>query len=102
MTSEDNERQLPAGCDQSYTPPNLPHPAADNTSELVPIFLEDEYLRTRDRGDLSQFTAAYDPASATDLLRRPSPFQFPLPQIARLTMADRFPSIEDLNTGETS
>jgi hypothetical protein len=103
---EDNTRDLPAAAanadagqaEQATSPQNSPD-SPNNPSELVPIFFENEFLRAYDRGNLSQFTAAYDPSAANNAAE-PFPFQFPLPQIGRITMADRFPSIEDLDLGE--
>ena len=100
---QDKERHLPANGSQQ--PDKAKSRANSNSSnspnnptELVPIFFENDYLRAFDRGNLSRFITAYDPAAPPP--DRPFPFQFPLPQIARITMADRFPSIGDLNLGE--
>ena len=100
----DHERQLPAASqpsDRPTSPPNSQN-SPEGHSEIVPIFYENEYLRAHDRGDLSQFTAAYDPSTSENPPKQPFPFQFPLPQIGRITMADRFPKIEDLDHGESS
>lgn len=104
-----NVQQVPAASGQSTasspksppkspsnSPPNLPN----NASEIVPIFSEEEYLKAHDKGDLSEFTAAYDPSTRHEPPTNPFPFQFPLPEIGRITMADRFPKIEDLDIGE--
>jgi Clathrin light chain len=102
MIAKDNTRQLPTAFEQSDKPtssPNSPKSSNDR-SEFVPIFYENDYLRAHDRGNLSQFTAAYDPYTSENPPTEPFPFQFPLPQIGRITMADRFPKIEDLDLGE--
>lgn len=78
--------------------PNSPD-SIDDPSELVPIFYVDDYLSAHNRGDLSRFTAAYDPFITENSKNRPFPFQFPLPQIDLIIMADRFPKIEDLDLG---
>jgi hypothetical protein len=94
---------LPANYPLPNPHPN-PHPDPDPTeSQVVPIFFENDYLRAHDRGDLSRFTAAYDPATRQNPEdpATPFPFQFPLPQIGRITMADRFPDIGDVDLGNT-
>jgi hypothetical protein len=98
MSSSSNStaRQLPAA-DNRNTSPTSPT-LTDENSQLVTIFFEDDYLRAYDKGDLSQFTAAYNPFAEPP--KEPFPFQFPLPQIGRITMADRFPKIEDLDLGK--
>lgn len=97
MANQDNNRQLPSAAADSQ--PNSPD-QQDNNSQLVPIFFENDYLRAYDRGDLSRFTTCYDPSASESSSPPNFPFQFPLPQIGRITMADRFPSIEDLDLGE--
>lgn len=105
--SEDGPWQVPAASQL----PNTDNPSGSATatsssnlpndySEIVPIFYEDDYLRAYDRATLSEFTARYDPADSEHPPRQPFPFQFPLPQIGRITMADRFPKIEDLGLGK--
>jgi len=83
-------------------PPNSPSSPDPTQSQIVPIFFENDYLRAHDRGDLSRFTAAYDPSTRQNPEdpATPFPFQFPLPQIGRLTMADRFPDIGDVDLGK--
>lgn len=107
MAHNDNKRQIP-GIASEYlaeiascppNPPNSPTSPIDH-SVLVPIFFENDYLRAYDTADLSRFTAAYDPSTSKDPPSQPFPFQFPLPQIARITMAERFPKIENLDLGE--
>lgn len=104
---EDIERQLPIASHlpnrdnaTSSTTPTSSTNLPNNYSEIVPIFFEDDYLRAYDRATLSEFTARYDPADSEHPPRQPFPFQFPLPQIGRITMADRFPKIEDLGLGK--
>ena len=112
MQIRDYDRQLPAGSTPSDTPttdiddppesPNSPNSpvSVNNPSEVVPIFYVDDYLRAHSSGDLSQFTGAYNPFISDNSKSRPFPFQFPLPQIGLITMADRFPKIEDLDLGK--
>jgi hypothetical protein len=101
MGNVDNHRQLPAVSpeDGASCPPNPPNSPTE-PSELVPIFFENDFLRAYDTADLSQYRAAYDPFTRETPPSRPFPFHFPLPQIGRITMAERFPKIEDLNLGD--
>ena len=71
----------------------------NNRTELVPVISEDDYLRAYNKGELSQFTVAYDPLNSENPPTKP--FQFPLPQFGRITMAERFPKIEDLDLGDS-
>lgn len=101
MSRQDNDREVPAASelsDKQTSSPNLQNPCNDQ-SEIVPIFFENDYLRAHDRGNLSEFTTAYNPSDSEHPPNQPFPFQFPLPQIGRITMADRFPKIEDLDLG---
>jgi hypothetical protein len=96
---------LPADYPLPNSPPNpKPESKPDPTqSQIVPIFFENDYLRAHDKGDLSRFIAAYDPSTRQNPAdpATPFPFQFPLPQIGRITMADRFPDIGDVDLGKT-
>lgn len=102
MPAKDNKRQPPIAFAQSDKPTSSPNSLKSprDRSEIVPIFYENDYLRAHTRGNLSQFTAAYDPSTSENPPTEPFPFQFPLPQIGRIIMADRFPKIEDLDLGE--
>ncbi len=89
---EENDRQQP---DEPTSPSNSPN----DYSEVVPIFYEDEYLNAYQKSDLSQFTAAYYPFTSAVSKHWPFPSKNPLPQTGHI-MADRFPSIDDLDLGK--
>ena len=89
---EENDRQQP---DKPTSPSNSPN----DYSEFVPIFYENDYLNTYDKSDLPQFTAAYYPFTSGLSRNRRFPSKIPFTQTGRI-MADRFPSIDDLDLGK--
>ncbi len=86
---EENDRQQPTSTSNS---PN-------GYSDVVPIFYENDYLSAYDKSDLAQFTAAYYPFTSRLSKNRRFPSKIPLTQTGRI-MADRFPSIDDLDLGK--
>jgi hypothetical protein len=102
--TSDRHQPLSNSCPSPDNNPPNPSPNPDPNPDpiqfrIVPIFFENDYLRARDRGDLSKFTAAYNPSSSKKPAA-PFPLQFPLPDIGRITMADRFPDIGDVDLGK--
>ncbi len=93
---EENDWQQP---DKATRPPKSPN----DYSELVPIFYENDYLSVYEKRDISQPIAAYYSLIRQFSKTRPIPSKIPLPhpQTGR-TMADRFPSIDDLDLGKIS
>ncbi len=108
MANNSNHRQIP-GIASEYRPETAscpPNPANSPTSptdhfKFVPIFFEKDYQSAYETADLSRFTAAYNPSAKEEPSAQPFPFQFPFPQIEHITMAERFPKIEDLELGES-